>query len=266
VLICGSGTAWNNRRSLGGFPPRAGATTGFQERILGPVVVFLSDATARRAAKQEITMKTATSLIALVMAASLSSAALAQTTDTDTDATVGTDTGVTTDTDMGVDAETDTGVTTGTETGTDSGVATGTETGTQTDGTINTDGGASMVPETDADFLARTGMSYDDVITGIQEADTDNAQTMMDINNLSTDAEIIVVRLADLRAGVGPFAADLDMMMQDRESMRIDLHGTINANATMRGALEAEGLRAEDVIAVHSMNDGRVIVIVDDQV
>lgn len=188
--------------------------------------------------------KTATSVLALLLALGLTAPVMAQETTGDDTTTedLGVDTG-----DTGVDADLGTDLGTDTDAGTDTDMSADVGTGT---------GDAS------ADFMTRTGISFDQLVTDLR-TQTDTTQVMTDLQNLSTETEVIVVRLSDLQGGAGENAAALEQTLTDRQAGLTDLHAAINANATVRGAIEAEGMMAEDVVAVHRLDDGRVIVVVD---
>jgi hypothetical protein len=186
--------------------------------------------------------KTATSMMALLLALGLAGQQLAAQETTEDGVT---EDGATED-GSGGDARTETDA----ETGADM----GTETGTDTAGV-----------EASGDFMSRTGMSLSDLVTEMGGAGSDMSQAMTDLTNLSTETEVIVVRLSELEGAATEAGGSLDEIMAQQQGSLLDLHGAIGANMSVRTAIEAEGMMTEDVVAVHRIDETRMVVVVDDQ-
>jgi hypothetical protein len=170
--------------------------------------------------------KTATSLTALLLGLSMTTAAFAQ--------------------------ETEEG---GTEFGTDA------EIGTEEGSIESEDPGLDTDPA--ADFTAWSGMTYDDLMMGMQTS-PDNMAAMDALNNLSTGGEVFIVRVSDLQGESGENAAMLSEMMTTRQATLTDLQAAVDANATVRTALSDQNLLPANVVAVHPIEDGRLVVVVED--
>jgi hypothetical protein len=84
-----------------------------------------------------------------------------------------------------------------------------------------------------------------------------------DLEAVDDSTTIRIYTLADLRGNAAENAQALDNALADQQGSVSDLRTEIEANTTLAAALEAEGYTADDVVAVTTHTDGGIILIVD---
>lgn len=110
---------------------------------------------------------------------------------------------------------------------------------------------AAGVPEVD----------YDAIATSIGTASV----TAADIEGLTTEADIQVVRLSELRVQAAENAAAIDEGLTSAEAGIADLRTAIGANTEASSSLGAVGFSPDDVVAVTTAADGALVLVVDDE-
>jgi hypothetical protein len=84
-----------------------------------------------------------------------------------------------------------------------------------------------------------------------------------DLEAVDDSTTIRIYTLADLRGNAAENAQALDNALANQQGSASDLRTEIEANTTLAAALEAEGYTADDVVAVTTHTDGGIILIVD---
>ena len=112
-------------------------------------------------------------------------------------------------------------------------------------------------------FMTTTGMTYVELLSTLTTV-KDTRMAMNALDDISSGAEIYIVRLKDLQGESGENASALMLMLTERQATMSDLHASVAANATVRTALRDANLLPGNVVAVHGIEDGRMIVVVDD--
>lgn len=87
----------------------------------------------------------------------------------------------------------------------------------------------------------------------------------VDLSAVTDEAKVTIVLLSSLQGNADTEAAALDEELTANADAMTKLHSNIEANATIKAKLEAEGHTSNDVVAVKSNADGSVVVYVDDR-
>jgi hypothetical protein len=126
--------------------------------------------------------------------------------------------------------------------------------------------GAGAAHGADVSAAARAGAparadapNYGTVISSLRSSRVASA----DLEAVDESTTIRIYTLADLRGNAAENAQALDNALADRQGAVSDLRTEIEANTTLAAALEAEGYTADDVVAVTTGTDGGIILIVD---
>jgi hypothetical protein len=112
-------------------------------------------------------------------------------------------------------------------------------------------------------FQTTTGMTYAELL-GTLSTVKDSAMAMEALDNMSAGGEVYIVHLSELQGEDGENAAAVVQMTNDRQATMTDLHAKVAENATVRNALQDINLLPGNVVAVHGIEAGRMIVVVDD--
>lgn len=102
-------------------------------------------------------------------------------------------------------------------------------------------------------------MNYGEIISSLRTS----ADATTDIAAVSDTTTVKIILLSELRGNAAENAAALDTALADQEAELDALRSAIDANATLKAKLEAEGHAAEDVVAVSTDADGEVTLIVE---
>lgn len=87
----------------------------------------------------------------------------------------------------------------------------------------------------------------------------------VDLSTVTDESKVTIVLLSSLQGNAATEAAALDEALTANADAITTLHSDLEANATIKAKLEAEGHATSDVVAVKSNADGSVIVYVDDR-
>jgi hypothetical protein len=207
---------------------------------------------------ENIMTKTNGLVLAAFLMASTSPAAFGQTATPG----AGTGTGTTTETTPGTGTTTpgSTG-STGTTTPGAGDTTTPGATGTTTPGASGTAGASGSL----SGSAAVDGMQNSALITSLNLSANTEQDWDTEFGNLSSDSDVRIVTLSELRESDDAGAPMLDQTMQDLEDRQSDLRTAIEGNDTLRAALEDEGYSAEDVVAavVQPGTENEVTLVVD---
>lgn len=112
---------------------------------------------------------------------------------------------------------------------------------------------------------AGAGTELDTGATGSVNASNDFGQAIASIRTASTDIEALTsvetVEVVDASAAAqGESGVALDNAIADNEDAIADLRSSIEANAELMAALEAEGVDVSSVVAAETTADGTVTV------
>ncbi|MBV7409273.1 hypothetical protein [Maritimibacter sp. DP1N21-5] len=188
--------------------------------------------------------------LAAVLAAGVSTAALAQ----DTDASGGVGAGVGVNAEVGED-----GLSVGADTGVDGGVSANSD---AAGGAANVDGDAGSTLDASNDGAPGTdNWTYGRVISSIQTG----AMADVDYDSITADTMIDVVTLSELEGEGAENSGALDAELSAMADAQTEMRDGIAANADLTAALEAEGHTSDDVVAIWSNADGSYNVLVDDR-
>lgn len=105
---------------------------------------------------------------------------------------------------------------------------------------------------------AENTTNYGEVISSLRTSGDASAQ----IDAFDKTATVDIITLSELRGEAAENAQALDQALTHQEEQVDDIRSAIEANATLSGALEAEGYTAEDVVAVSTSAGGEVTLIV----
>lgn len=187
--------------------------------------------------------------LATLLAASVSTAALAQAEQAtenadpaaDLEAGVSTETGNDMSADAGAGAEADTYGVDGTVGG---------------EGEMSADAGESGA-EAGQDFT-----TYGDVVASVQNGDR-SAEGAFD--EVSEETSIETVLLSELQGEGAENAASLDQVLEQESSEIAIWHAEIAGNTALHDELEQQGFSASDVVAWNTDGSGEVTLVVDDR-
>jgi hypothetical protein len=139
----------------------------------------------------------------------------------------------------------------------------GTEFGT--DAEVSTLDADDQGLEADAadELFGRTGMTEADLLAALQ-ATPGNVAGIDALSNLSAGGEVHIIAISDLQGEQGENAAALSQALAANQATLPDLQAAVDANATARNALREMNFLPANVVAVHPIEDGRLIVVVDE--
>jgi hypothetical protein len=164
-------------------------------------------------------------LMSVLMATTVSTAAFAQATSTDGNASVGADVS----TSVGADAS--------------------------TNASDNSNAAAAAKGNSEA-----AKMNYGQLISALQTSEV-SADV---VSSLDTEADATIALLSELKGEAAENASALDNALSKQEEGIADLRTEIEANAELMAALEAEGYSVDQVVAVNSANSAEITLVVDD--
>ena len=171
------------------------------------------------------------SLIAVLMATTFSTAAIAQT------ANVGGDAGV--------------------SVGGNAGVSVGADVSANATGNAS----ASAQNNGNVEVNAKT-QNYGQLISGLQTGDVSAEM----LSNVDAETDTTIVLISDLQGEAAENASALENALSKQEENISDLRASIEANAALTEKLEAEGYSVDHVVAVNSSTSGEVTLVVDDNI
>lgn len=200
-------------------------------------------------------------LVAALLASSVSTAALAQAVDADT--RVGTESKAGTDVHAGSDTA-DVGAAGSTGVGANVGTSTGASDYADTpdaaaEGNPTMESGSEYAMGADAS-VDDGAMDYSEFLTSVYS----EAEVAADIENIESDAEVQTVLLSELEQHAAP-GASIDDDLSAQEERITDLREEIEGNETLVAAIEDEGHAVEDVVAINIGTEGEVRVFIDDR-
>lgn len=152
--------------------------------------------------------------------------------------------------DAGAGAGVGAGVTVDTPAG---GVSAGTETDAAAGATTDAAAGAAAGA---TDAMADTFSSVTASIAGSAD---------VDLSTVTDASKVKIVLVSSLQGDATAEGGALDDAISGAADSMTTLHSNIEANATIKAKLEAEGHTVDDVIAVKSNADGSITVYVDDR-
>lgn len=115
---------------------------------------------------------------------------------------------------------------------------------------------ASM--QTDQVFAALP--EYTDFVSAIQNSDSE----LMELNNLAIvdPAAVQVIEVASLDPSAAPDASTIEQLVEENQEAVANVQSTIEADANLLTAIEANSVSVEDVVAVEVDENSQVIVFV----
>lgn len=183
------------------------------------------------------------SLIAVLMATTFSTAAIAQT------ANVGTDTGASV------------GGTVGGAVGDAVGGAVGGAADTSVGADMSTNASGNAAATAQSNGAAQT-QNYGQLISGLQTGEV-SAETL---SSADAETEATIVVMSDLKGNAANNASALENALSKQEENISDLRTSIEANAALKEKLEAEGYSVDQVVAVNTTTSGEITLVVDDNI
>jgi len=84
------------------------------------------------------------------------------------------------------------------------------------------------------------------------------------VSGLDAEADATITLLSELKGEAAENASALDNALSKQDESMADLRTEIEANAELMSALEAEGYSVDQVVAVNSANSGEITLVVDD--
>jgi len=102
--------------------------------------------------------------------------------------------------------------------------------------------------------------NYGQLISGLQTSEV-SADV---VSGLDAEADATITLLSELKGEAAENASALDNALSKQEEGIADLRTEIEANAELMSALEAEGYSVDQVVAVNSANSGEITLVVDD--
>lgn len=169
------------------------------------------------------------SLVAVLMATTFSTAAIAQT------ATVGGDAGVSVGGTAGANAGADV--------------------------SANASGNAAASGQNNGNSNAGN-QTYGQLISGLQTGEVSAEM----LSGVDAETDTTIVLMSDLKGEAAENASALENALSKQEENISDLRASIEANAALTEMLEAEGYSVDQVVAVNSSTSGEVTLVVDDTI
>ncbi len=128
---------------------------------------------------------------------------------------------------------------------------------------VDVNSGVSVeTPVVDAAVGADAAVSLDAAAESYESLTSSlSSSASADLSAVTDEAQISIILLSSLQGDATAF----DQALSANAEANATLHSNIDANAAIKAKLEAEGHRADDVVAVKSNADGSVIVYVDDR-
>lgn len=112
---------------------------------------------------------------------------------------------------------------------------------------------------------ASTDLSYGDIISNIRNGKDDPANWSDELASLDDNATVNVVPLSELKGQGGSNAQALDRAVADNSADIDAARDEIDANQTLKVALEDKDYTADDVVALQVDGSSDVTLVVDDQ-
>lgn len=106
---------------------------------------------------------------------------------------------------------------------------------------------------------AANNQNYGPLISGLQTSEV--SAEMLSGVDAASDATI--VSLSDLKGNAAENASALENALSKQEENISELRSSIEANAALKEKLEAEGYSVDQVVAVNSNTSGEVTLVVD---
>jgi uncharacterized NAD-dependent epimerase/dehydratase family protein len=173
--------------------------------------------------------KNMNTLISILMATTVSTAAFAQSVSTDGSVSVGSGADVSAGTSVGADAST------------------------------NASGNNNAAVSEQGNSKAAKG-NYGQLISGLQTSEV-SADV---VSGLDANADATIVLMSELQGEAAENASALENALEKQKENISGLRSEIEANADLMAALEAEGYTIDQVVAVNSTNSGEINLVVDD--
>lgn len=112
---------------------------------------------------------------------------------------------------------------------------------------------------------ASGNMSYGDIISNIRNGSDDPSMWSQQLASLDQDATVNVVPLSELKGQAGQNAQALDQAVADSSADMSAVKDEIDANQTLKVALEDKDYTADDVVALQVDGSSDVTLVVDDK-
>lgn len=108
---------------------------------------------------------------------------------------------------------------------------------------------------------AATDESIDDVTVLIANA----GEQPVDLSGITDSTSVKIVKLSSLRQSASGSRNVFNMTLKSFASGLESLRSAVSGNATLSAKLSAEGMAAEDVLAVNKAADGSLTIYVNDE-
>ena len=124
---------------------------------------------------------------------------------------------------------------------------------------VDAKAGANAKANASSNAGGMAGNTYGSVISSL------SGSAAIDLSGVTDEANVTIVLLSSLQGNADTEAAALDQALSANADAMTTLHSNVEANATIKAKLEAEGYTSDDVVALTSSADGAVTVYVDDR-
>lgn len=104
--------------------------------------------------------------------------------------------------------------------------------------------------------------NYGQLISGLQTG----AVSADMLSGVDAETDTSIVLMSDLKGEAAENATALENALSKQEENISDLRASIEANAALTEKLEAEGYSVDQVVAVNSTTSGEVTLVVDDSI
>ncbi|GHF72850.1 hypothetical protein [Seohaeicola zhoushanensis] len=108
-------------------------------------------------------------------------------------------------------------------------------------------------------------MTHGNLISELKTGKADSANWASEIAGLESSAQVEIVKLSELKGEAAENSAALDTALTETQADAGAARTAIEANAELKGALEAESFTAEDVVMVQVDGANQVTLVVDDR-
>jgi hypothetical protein len=126
--------------------------------------------------------------------------------------------------------------------------------------TVDASGNANANANANADDAGGGDVNYGSIASSLNTSSVAAA----DIEALGADAQIEVITLSEIRGNAAENASAIEQAVAAQAAGLEDLRVAIRANADVQAALDAEGVTADQIVAVTSSGEGNLTIVVDD--
>jgi len=151
--------------------------------------------------------------------------------------------------------------------GGDAGVSVGGNAGASVgaDVSANASGNAAASAQNNGNMQANANaanLNYGQLISGLQ---TGKVSADM-LSGVDAETDTTIVLLSDLKGEAAENASALENALSKQDEYISELRVSIEANAALKEMLEAEGYSVDQVVAVNSTTSGEVTLVIDDNI